>query len=105
MLDEAGTIWKRMLAHMMLSRAERQQFYALPAQGPRREEWLMGRLRPPRRPIRHAARRSTPRIARAATAPRAMATARQRLEWLRRRSPKSEERRVGNECVRPCRSR
>src|SRR3546814_14446832 len=44
MLDEAGTIWKRMLAHMMLSRAERQQFYALPAQGPRREEWLMGRL-------------------------------------------------------------
>lgn len=44
MLDEAGTIWKRMLAHMVLSRAERQQFYALPAQGPRREEWLMGRL-------------------------------------------------------------
>lgn len=44
MLDEAGTIWKRMLAHMVLSRGERQQFYALPAQGPRREEWLMGRL-------------------------------------------------------------
>ena len=44
MLDEGGTIWKRMLAHMVLSRAERGQFYALPAQGPRREEWLMGRL-------------------------------------------------------------
>src|SRR3546814_10321747 len=43
MLDEAGTIWKRMLAHMMLSRAERPKFYDLPAQGPRREEWLMGR--------------------------------------------------------------
>ncbi|NGY05277.1 type I polyketide synthase [Solimonas terrae] len=44
MLDEGGTIWKRMFAHMVLSRAERRQFYALPAQGPRREEWLMGRL-------------------------------------------------------------
>ena len=43
-LDEGGTIWKRMLAHMVLGRAERARFYALPAQGPRREEWLMGRL-------------------------------------------------------------
>jgi len=43
-LDEGGTIWKRMLAHMVLSRAERPAFYALPAQGPRREEWLMGRI-------------------------------------------------------------
>ncbi|SEQ95788.1 Acyl transferase domain-containing protein [Solimonas aquatica] len=43
-LDEGGTIWKRMFAHMVLSRAERELFYALPAQGPRREEWLMGRL-------------------------------------------------------------
>ncbi|HSW15281.1 MAG TPA: acyltransferase domain-containing protein, partial [Solimonas sp.] len=43
-LDEGGTIWKRMLAHMVLSRDERPAFYALPAQGPRREEWLMGRI-------------------------------------------------------------
>ncbi len=43
-LDEGGTIWKRMLAHMVLSRRERAIFNALPQQGPRREEWLMGRL-------------------------------------------------------------
>lgn len=43
-LDEGGAIWKRMLAHMVLSQAERRQFYALPATGPRREEWLMGRI-------------------------------------------------------------
>ncbi|MES2684106.1 MAG: beta-ketoacyl synthase N-terminal-like domain-containing protein [Pseudomonadota bacterium] len=44
LLDEGGTIWKRVLAHMILSRAEREAFYKLPAQGERREEWLMGRL-------------------------------------------------------------
>ncbi|MEW6167476.1 MAG: beta-ketoacyl synthase N-terminal-like domain-containing protein [Pseudomonadota bacterium] len=43
-LDEGGAIWKRMLAHMVLNHAERRQFYALPATGPRREEWLMGRI-------------------------------------------------------------
>jgi len=43
-LDEGGTIWKRMLAHMVLGRRERAHFNALPQQGPRREEWLMGRL-------------------------------------------------------------
>ncbi|TJY56719.1 acyltransferase domain-containing protein [Sinimarinibacterium sp. CAU 1509] len=42
-LDEGGAIWKRMLAHMLLSHAERRSFYALPQTGPRREEWLMGR--------------------------------------------------------------
>jgi acyl transferase domain-containing protein/phosphopantetheinyl transferase len=42
-LDEGGAIWKRMLAHMLLNQAERRSFYALPATGPRREEWLMGR--------------------------------------------------------------
>src|SRR3546814_13753004 len=84
MLDEAGTIWKRMLAHMMLSRAERQQFYALPAQGPRREEWLMGRLA-----AKDAAR-----------------------DWYRLNAgveltpaDRSEERRAGKECVSTCRSR
>lgn len=44
LLDEGGTIWKRVLAHMVLSRAEREAFYKLPAAGERREEWLMGRL-------------------------------------------------------------
>ncbi len=43
-LDEGGAIWKRMLAHMVLNQSERRQFYALPVTGPRREEWLMGRI-------------------------------------------------------------
>jgi len=44
LLDEGGMIWKRVLAHMILSRAEREAFYRLPVAGERREEWLMGRL-------------------------------------------------------------
>lgn len=44
LLDEGGGIWKRVVAHMCLNLAEREQFEALPARGPRREEWLMGRL-------------------------------------------------------------
>ncbi|MDP3858231.1 MAG: beta-ketoacyl synthase N-terminal-like domain-containing protein [Stagnimonas sp.] len=44
LLDEGGAIWKRVTAHQVLSAAERACWYALPAQGPRREEWLMGRL-------------------------------------------------------------
>lgn len=44
LLDEGGGIFKRVTAHQVLSRAERALFYALPAQGPRREEWLLGRL-------------------------------------------------------------
>lgn len=43
-LDEGGGIWKNMLAHMALNRAERAQYYALSAKGPRREEWLLGRI-------------------------------------------------------------
>ena len=43
-LDQGWGIWKRMLAHMALSRHERQMFYNLPVTGPRREEWLMGRI-------------------------------------------------------------
>jgi acyl transferase domain-containing protein/phosphopantetheinyl transferase len=37
-------IWMRVLAYMVLGTEERQQFYALPATGTRREEWLMGRI-------------------------------------------------------------
>ena len=43
-LDQGWGIWKRMLAHMALSRHERATFYNLPVTGPRREEWLMGRI-------------------------------------------------------------
>ncbi|MFA5941944.1 MAG: beta-ketoacyl synthase N-terminal-like domain-containing protein [Sinimarinibacterium sp.] len=43
-LDEGGAVFKRMLAHMLLARSERAAFHALPASGPRREEWLMGRI-------------------------------------------------------------
>ena len=44
LLDTSYGIWKRVLAHMLLSRREREIFAALPKQGPRREEWLMGRI-------------------------------------------------------------
>ncbi|TDU32056.1 acyl transferase domain-containing protein [Panacagrimonas perspica] len=44
MLDEGGGIWKRVVAHMCLTRRELAQFETLPAGGARREEWLMGRL-------------------------------------------------------------
>lgn len=44
MLDEGGGIWKRVVAHMCLTRRELEHFETLPAGGPRREEWLMGRL-------------------------------------------------------------
>jgi phosphopantetheinyl transferase len=43
-LDEGGGIWKRMLAHLVLTDAERDPFYQLPDRGPRREEWLLGRI-------------------------------------------------------------
>lgn len=43
-LEEGGGIWKNMLAHMALNRAERTQYNALPAKGRRREEWLLGRI-------------------------------------------------------------
>ncbi len=44
LLAQGGGIWGRGLAHMVLSRSERAAWYALPASGPRREEWLMGRI-------------------------------------------------------------
>jgi acyl transferase domain-containing protein/phosphopantetheinyl transferase len=37
-------IWMRVLAYMVLGNGEREEFYALPATGTRREEWLMGRV-------------------------------------------------------------
>lgn len=44
LLESGGGIWGRGLAHMVLGPAERAQFYALPATGLRRYEWLMGRI-------------------------------------------------------------
>ncbi|MES0872718.1 beta-ketoacyl synthase N-terminal-like domain-containing protein [Sinimarinibacterium thermocellulolyticum] len=44
LLASGGGIWGRGLAHMVLNRAERARWYALPAAGPRREEWLLGRI-------------------------------------------------------------
>jgi acyl transferase domain-containing protein/phosphopantetheinyl transferase (holo-ACP synthase) len=43
-LDGGGGIWKQMLAHLALGRDERASFYALPAKGSRRTEWLLGRI-------------------------------------------------------------
>ena len=42
-LDQGWGIWKRALAHMILNENERKTFYTLPAEGPRRNEWLLGR--------------------------------------------------------------
>ncbi|MGE9291147.1 MAG: acyltransferase domain-containing protein [Puniceicoccales bacterium] len=42
-LDQGWGIWKRALAHMILDEEERKVFYQLPAEGPRRNEWLLGR--------------------------------------------------------------
>ena len=43
-LDGGGGIWKHGLAHMAMNETERAQFYALPASGKRREEWVLGRF-------------------------------------------------------------
>lgn len=42
-LEEAGGIWARALAHVWLAPAEREAWYALPS-GPGRGEWLLGRV-------------------------------------------------------------
>jgi len=42
-LDQGWGIWKRALAHMILNSDERKRFYELPEEGPRRNEWLLGR--------------------------------------------------------------
>ena len=43
-LEQGWNIWKRALAHLSLSREERLLWYALPARGVRRTEWLLGRI-------------------------------------------------------------
>jgi phosphopantetheinyl transferase len=43
-LDSSSAIWKRTLAHHMLNQAEREQWYSLPETGPRRTDWLLGRI-------------------------------------------------------------
>ncbi|HYR88121.1 MAG TPA: beta-ketoacyl synthase N-terminal-like domain-containing protein [Terriglobia bacterium] len=43
-LEQGWGIWKRVLAHLMLSERERGLWYNLPTQGRRRSEWLMGRI-------------------------------------------------------------
>ncbi len=43
--DEGGGLWQRMLANLVLSASEREIYYrSLPPSGPRREEWLLGRV-------------------------------------------------------------
>ena len=43
-LDDGWSIWKRVLAHLTLSRAEQALWYQLPEQGEQRTEWLLGRI-------------------------------------------------------------
>jgi acyl transferase domain-containing protein/phosphopantetheinyl transferase len=43
-LEDAGAIWKRVLAHTVLSEEERLAWYEGPAQPERRTQWLLGRL-------------------------------------------------------------
>jgi acyl transferase domain-containing protein/phosphopantetheinyl transferase len=43
-LDDSGGIWRRVLAHTVLSRAERAVWRALPPNPKRRTDWLIGRL-------------------------------------------------------------
>jgi len=43
-LDQGGAIWLRALAHIMLSKEEKDTWYALSDKGTRRKEWLLGRV-------------------------------------------------------------
>jgi len=43
-LEDAGAIWKRLLAHTVLSEEERIAWYEGPAQPEHRTQWLLGRL-------------------------------------------------------------
>ncbi len=43
-LDQGFSIWKRVLANLVLSDDERRDWYALPVTGPQREAWLLGRV-------------------------------------------------------------
>jgi phosphopantetheinyl transferase len=51
-LDDGGGIWRRVLAHTVLSRQERVAWESLPANPRRRTDWLMGRIA-----LKEAARR------------------------------------------------
>jgi phosphopantetheinyl transferase len=42
--EDSWGIWQRVLAHLSLSEPERQRWYAFPAKGKRRTEWLLGRI-------------------------------------------------------------
>jgi acyl transferase domain-containing protein/phosphopantetheinyl transferase len=43
-LEDSWSIWQRVLAHLMLNQAERTVWYQFPEVGPRRSEWLLGRI-------------------------------------------------------------
>lgn len=43
-LSDAGGVWCKVLAHTVLAPEEREQFYALPKNNRRREDWLVGRI-------------------------------------------------------------
>lgn len=43
-LDQGFSIWKRVLANLVLNDDERRDWYALPVTGPQREAWLLGRV-------------------------------------------------------------
>lgn len=43
-LDQGFSIWKRVLANLVLDENERRDWYALPVTGPQREAWLLGRV-------------------------------------------------------------
>ena len=43
-LDDGWSIWKRVLAHLTLTPAEQALWYQFPEKGPRRTDWLLGRI-------------------------------------------------------------
>ncbi len=43
-LDQGFSIWKRVLANLVLNEDERRDWYALPVTGTQREAWLLGRV-------------------------------------------------------------
>jgi acyl transferase domain-containing protein/phosphopantetheinyl transferase len=43
-LEELGGVMKHIVAHLMLNEKEREFWYELPEKGPRRSDWLMGRI-------------------------------------------------------------
>ncbi|MBW4546920.1 MAG: polyketide synthase dehydratase domain-containing protein [Symplocastrum torsivum CPER-KK1] len=43
-LDELGGVIKHVIAHLMLTAQEREFWYGLPEKGPRRSDWLLGRI-------------------------------------------------------------